>query len=209
MNKKSYIEELCVRYPELNPLKDKIKCAVDIMLMSYNSGGKILICGNGGSAADAEHISGELLKGFILKRIPDEEDLERLSSVLGEDSKKLQRGVPAIPLTSLSSVLSAYANDVDPSLVFAQLAYALGRQGDVLICISTSGNSTNVVKAASAARALGISTVALTGEGGGKLGGICDITLNVPATETYNVQEYHLPLYHAICAEIENVLFNK
>ena len=207
MDELNYIDDFAERYPDLGYLSGCILAAVDKMAECYKSGGKILICGNGGSAADAEHISGELLKGFISKRPADGAELEKLDAALGDKAKKLQRGIPAIPLTSLSAALSAFANDVDAELVFAQLTYALGRAGDVLICLSTSGNSKNVVAAAKVAREMGITTVALTGESGGELREICDITLAVPECETYKVQEYHLPIYHAICAELERILF--
>lgn len=207
MDELNYIDDFAERYPDLGYLSGCIFAAVDKMAECYKSGGKILICGNGGSAADAEHISGELLKGFISKRPADGAELEKLDAALGDKAKKLQRGIPAIPLTSLSAALSAFANDVDAELVFAQLTYALGRAGDVLLCLSTSGNSKNVVAAAKVAREMGITTVALTGESGGELREICDITLAVPECETYKVQEYHLPIYHAICAELERILF--
>ena len=207
MDELNYIDDLAERYPDLGYLSGCILAAVDKMAECYKSGGKILICGNGGSAADAEHISGELLKGFISKRPADGAELEKLDTALGDKAKKLQRGIPAIPLTSLSAALSAFANDVDAELVFAQLTYALGRAGDVLLCLSTSGNSKNVVAAAKVAREMGITTVALTGESGGELREICDITLAVPECETYKVQEYHLPIYHTICAELERILF--
>ena len=209
MNDAKYINGLVRRYPELDCVTADICEAFGKMLECYRMGGKLLICGNGGSAADSEHISGELLKGFMSKREPEGEELEKLTAALGESAKKLQRGIPAIPLTSLTSALSAFANDVEPELVFAQLIYALGKPGDVLICISTSGNSKNVVAAARVARELGITTVALTGQGGGALGAICDVTVAAPETETYKVQEYHLPIYHAICAELERILFQK
>ena len=207
MNGFNYIDDLVKRYPALEHLAEDIRGAVDKMLECYKNGGKILICGNGGSAADAEHISGELLKGFIAKRKTEGAELAKLSTALGSDAEKLQKGIPAIPLTSLTSVLSAFANDVDAELVFAQLTYALGKPGDVLVCLSTSGNSRNVAAAAKVAREMGITTVALTGESGGILGRICDVTLAVPEHETYKVQEYHLPIYHAICAELERILF--
>lgn len=207
MNGFDYIDDLVKRYPRLDYLADDVRRATDKMIECYRSGGKLLICGNGGSAADSEHISGELLKGFISRRQPHGEELEKLEQALGDDARRLQRGIPAIPLTSLTSVLSAFANDVEPELVFAQLTYALGKPGDVLVCLSTSGNSKNVVLAAKAAHALGITIVSLTGEGGGELAKICDVTLSVPERETYKVQEYHLPIYHAICAELERILF--
>jgi D-sedoheptulose 7-phosphate isomerase len=203
----NYINELCERYSELSPLAEAIKAAVDKITETYAKGGKILLCGNGGSAADCEHISGEMLKGFILKRTPEGEELSALASTMGEAAYALQRGIPAIPLTSLSASGTAFANDVDPALTYAQLTYALGKRGDVLIAISTSGNAKNVIYAVKAAGALGITTVALTGKNGGELGKICDISIVAPANETYKIQEYHLPIYHAICAEVERILF--
>ena len=202
-----YIANLQNRYPELSCVTEKVREAVDMIIESYRAGGKVLLCGNGGSAADSEHISGELLKGFMELRRPVGEELEALKGALGDDAVKLQRGVSAVPLTSLSASLSAFANDVDPELVFAQLTYALGKKGDVLICLSTSGNSKNVVRAARVARALGIKTIGMSGAGGGAFSEICDITIKAPERETYKVQEYHLPIYHAICAEVERILF--
>lgn len=205
----NYLDNLTVRYPELAPLKEKIGEAVDMIIESYKKGGKVLLCGNGGSAADSEHISGELLKGFMELRRPEGDELAAMTEALGEDAVKLQRGVAAVPLTSLSASISAFANDVDPELVFAQLTYALGKKEDVLICLSTSGNSKNVVKAAKVAKALGIKTIGMSGESGGAFLSICDVTINAPSRETYKVQEYHLPIYHAICAEVERILFVK
>jgi D-sedoheptulose 7-phosphate isomerase len=205
----NYIENLTSRYPELKFMENEVKRAIEAVVDCYKRGGKILLCGNGGSAADSEHISGELLKGFMSKRRPTEEELAKLSSALGscDLAAKLQRGIPAIPLTSLTASLSAFANDVDPELVFAQLVFALSSPGDLLMCLSTSGNSLNVVRAAQAAKALGLTVVSFTGEGGGKLLEISDLTLSAPEKETYKVQEYHLPIYHAICAEAEKILF--
>ena len=179
------------------------------ILDCYSACGKILLCGNGGSAADSEHIAGELLKGFLTKRTPNDRELTGLSLALGSEelAGKLQRGIPAIPLPSMSAAISAFSNDVDPELVYAQLVYALGKKGDVLIGLSTSGNSKNVVHAIKIAKSLGIKTIALTGRDGGELKNIADVTIRVPATETYKVQEYHLPIYHAICAEAERILF--
>ena len=203
----NYLEKLVDRYPELSGLSDSLESVVGAILFTNTYGGKILLAGNGGSAADCEHISGELLKGFMIDRFTDGEDLEALSYELSDDAKKLQRGLCTIPLPSLSSLITAYSNDVDPSLVFAQLVYSMGKRGDLLILLSTSGNSNNIVKAAKAARALGITVVSLTGRGGGKLAALSDILIDVPETETYRVQEYHLPMYHAICAEVERRLF--
>ncbi|MBR4873068.1 MAG: SIS domain-containing protein [Clostridia bacterium] len=192
----NHIEKLIERMPALAGCADAMCAAVDAICRAHLAGGKILLCGNGGSAADCEHISGELLKGFLLPR-PAEEGYP----------DALQRGVCAIPLTSMSAALSAFANDCDPALVFAQLTYAMGRAGDVFVGLSTSGNSRNVVEAAHVAKRAGLVTVALTGESGGALLDICDVTIRVPAKETYLVQEFHLPVYHALCAEVEARLF--
>ena len=194
----NHIEKLVERMPALAGCAEGMKAAVEAICRAHLAGGKILLCGNGGSAADCEHISGELLKGFLLPR-PAEEGYP----------DALQRGLCAIPLTSMSAALSAFANDCDPTLVFAQLTYAMGRPGDVFVGLSTSGNSKNVVEAAKVAKKAGLTTVALTGESGGALLDICDVTIRVPAKETYLVQEYHLPVYHAICAEVEERLFGK
>ena len=193
----NHIEKLVKRIPELKCCAEALTAAADAICEMHKCGKKILLCGNGGSAADSEHISGELLKGFLLKREPKEEWAP----------KALQGGIAAVPLPSLSASLSAFANDCDPTLVFAQLTYALGREGDVFLGLSTSGNSKNVVEAAKVARAAGLTTIAFTGNGGGKLAEICDVNVCVPATETYLIQEYHLPAYHALCAEVEERLF--
>ena len=204
-----YIDQLVERMPELEPMKAAIEEATGAILRMYADGGKVMLCGNGGSAADGEHIAGDLLKGFLLKRTPPAEEIEAMGAELGseQEATSLQRGVAAIPLSSLSGVFTAFCNDVDPSLVYAQLVYAMGMPQDVLMCLSTSGNSKNVVKAAQVAKANGIATIALTGGTGGKLAEICDIAIIAPSSETYRVQEYHLPIYHAICAQVEHNLF--
>ncbi len=202
-----FVDELTERYAALLPIKADISAAIEKIVESYRAGGKILIAGNGGSASDSDHIAGELIKGFLSKRTPKGEELLSLKAELSEDAEKLQRGICAIPLPQLSGVLSAFANDVDPSLVYAQLTYALGKKGDILIAISTSGNSVNTLKAAKCAKALGLTVISLTGESGGALLSASDICLRAPEKETFKVQEYHLPIYHAICAEVENILF--
>ncbi len=194
----NHIEKLIERMPVLAGCAEGMTAAVEAICHTHLADGKILLCGNGGSAADSEHISGELLKGFLLKR-PAEEDYP----------EALQRGLCAIPLTSMSAALSAFANDCEPSLVYAQLVYAMGRRGDVFVGLSTSGNSKNVVEAAKVAKRAGLVTVALTGESGGALLDLCDVVIRVPAKETYLVQEYHLPVYHAICAEVEARLYGE
>ena len=207
---KNYVKKTMETFPALITCRAEIEKAIDAILTMHKSGGKLLLCGNGGSAADCEHIAGELLKGFVLLRTPQGELLGQLSGELGEeDAKKLQQGVSAVPLPSLVGVGSAFCNDVDPALIYAQLVLTLGRKEDVLLCLSTSGNSKNVVQAAKTAKALGIRTVALTGASGGKLKDLCDIVICVPETETYRVQEYHLPVYHAICAQVEEALYGE
>ncbi len=204
-------ETLFARYPALISCESSLDAALCQFKDTYLAGGKVLICGNGGSCADAEHISGELLKGFLSKRPIPKADSDALSSLFGEESKeigdKLQRGIPAIPLTSLTSVLSAYANDVDPTLVYAQLVWALGRKEDLLIGISTSGNAENVFRALQVAKALGMKTLALTGEKDSRASSVADVTIKAPASLTYQIQEYHLPIYHYLCAQIEAFAF--
>ena len=208
---KNHIALLIERIPALAVCRADLERATDLLFNCYMNKGTILLCGNGGSAADSEHISGELLKGFLMRRTPDDVTIEKIGAHLGscEMAAKLQRGIPAIPLTSLSAVLSAFANDVDPELVFGQLVFAFGRENDAFLGLSTSGNSKNVVAAAQIAKAIGIPAIAMTGESGGKLKDICDVTIKVPACETYLIQEYHLPIYHAICAELEERAFGK
>ncbi len=198
------IEKIIHENPALAPCKDAMEKIASAIVTMQKNGGKLLLCGNGGSAADCEHISGELLKGFLSKRPLAADALPGLDTELRE---KLQRGIGAVPLTSLSALGTAFANDVDPTLSFAQAVLALGQKGDVVLGISTSGNARNVCAALQVAGAMGLTTVAMTGEGGGKMGKIADITLAVPERETYKVQQLHLPAYHAICAEVERVLF--
>ena len=207
---KNYVNFMIKQYPALEACCGDVEAAIEAVLAMHRNGGKLLLCGNGGSAADCEHIAGELLKGFLLRRTPENDLFDRLAKTMGaENAEKLQRGVSAVPLPSLVGVGSAFCNDVDPALVYAQLVLAMGRPEDVLLCISTSGNSKNVVYAAKAAKALGIRTVALTGGTGGQLRDLCDIVICVPETETYRIQEYHLPVYHALCAQVEEALFGK
>jgi len=195
--------ELYQRYPELSCCEAEIQAALDLMISTYKSGGKVLACGNGGSAADCEHIVGELMKGFMLKREVCDENIP-------EDLKcNLQRALPAISLPAQSAVISAFANDVEPSMAYAQLVYGYGKPEDLLICISTSGNSKNIVNAARVAKSLGVKTLALTGEKESMLSELCDVTVKVPETETYKVQELHLPVYHFLCAQVEKSFFGK
>ena len=200
------------RYEILSPVKQDIENAKDAIIGSFKSGGKLLLCGNGGSAADCEHIVGELMKGFLSKRRLSEELKQSMIKNAGYINKdwleKLQGGLPAISLTSAAALNSAFCNDVDPELVYAQQLMGLGDDRDVLLCISTSGNSKNVCAAATVGKALGIKVIGLTGKSGGKLKEIADICICAPETETYKVQELHLPIYHYICAEAEKHFFN-
>ncbi len=195
------MEELFTRYPALVSCQDKIGQALELIIHTYKNGGKILICGNGGSAADSEHFVGEMMKGFLLKRRVTD---PRLSEEL---KKGLQGALPAISLPSQSAILSAYINDVDPEMMYAQLVYGYATDKDLVIGLSTSGNSVNIVNAIKVAKAVGAKTLSLTGEKGGKLMELSDVTINVPEKETYKIQEYHLPVYHYLCAETEKYFF--
>ncbi len=195
-------------YRELVAVKDDIERAVDILCYCFGSGHKLLICGNGGSAADSEHISGELLKSFMRPRPIDKALKDSLLAMGMNESAvaSLEKGFPAIPLVSLTALSTAFSNDRLPETVFAQGVNALGNPGDVLIALTTSGNSANTLYAAMTAKAKGLNVISLTGSKGGKISGISDICIKAPADETYKVQEYHLPIYHHICAEIEKRL---
>lgn len=200
------------RYPELESCREDIESSVNSLISCYENGGKLLICGNGGSSADAEHISGELMKGFLKKRpLPPTEkaSLEKTFPKAALFLDELQGGLAAIALPSMIGVNSAFCNDVNPALVYAQGVYSLAKPGDVLLCISTSGSSENVVNAAIVAKAMGVKVLALTGNSGGRLFGISDICIRVPKGETYQVQELHLPVYHAVCALVEEHFFSE
>ena len=205
--------ELIKRYPSLESCKNEIFDAFESMKKTYQKGGKALIAGNGGSAADAEHISGELMKSFLFRRPIEEKTKTSLAEHFGkagiELASKLEGALPALPLVCLPGISTAFANDVDPSLTFAQLVYAIGKPGDVFIGISTSGNSGNIIKACMTAKAKGISTIGLTGQSGGKLNNFCDIVIHAPSNITFEIQEYHLPIYHAICAMLEAEFFGE
>ena len=198
------IEELNVRYPQLRSCEGAISRALNLLLACYRGGGKVLTCGNGGSAADAEHIVGELMKKFRRHRVIDPEITAKLPPEL---VAKLEGALPAVSLVSMSGILTAFANDVAWETAFAQQVLGLGRAGDVLIALSTSGNSANCVNAALVAKAKGVKVIALTGAAGGRLAELADAAICVPETETYKVQELHLPVYHALCASVEEELF--
>lgn len=206
-----YLEELVKRYPVLDAVKDDVRKAYELLEACYEQGGKLLIAGNGGSCADAEHIVGELMKGFVKRReVSDSfaECLRNADEVRGAElAKKLQGGLPAIALTGHAGLSTAYLNDVDGDLIFAQQTYGYGRPGDVLIGISTSGNAKNVMYAMTVAKALGMKTIGLTGKDGGALNREADVSVVVPETETFKIQELHLPVYHALCLMLEERFF--
>jgi len=205
------LNKLLNRYPQLAKCQDELKKATAAMINCYKNGGKILLCGNGGSCADCDHIVGELMKGFLKKRPLSTEQkaqMTNLSPLLDEETlSKLQGGLPAISLPSLTALNSAFCNDVDPELIYAQSVMAMGKTGDVLIAMSTSGNAKNVFAAAKVAKGLGLTVIGLTGKGGGNLSEISDICIRVSETETFKVQELHLPVYHYLCAATEEEFF--
>lgn len=208
-----HIDLLVERYPKLENVKQDIVDAYLVMEECYEHDGKLLIAGNGGSAADSEHIAGELMKRFKTPRpVPAEfaKKLKEIDSVRGEGlAKNLERGLMAVPLVAHEALTTAYINDVDGLGVFAQQLYGFGRPGDVFLGISTSGNSKNVMSATVVARALGIKVIGLTGAKGGELAEIADVAIKVPETETYMIQELHLPVYHCLCLMLEDRFFGK
>ena len=206
-----HLDNLIARYPILTIAKDSIARAYETLADCFAAGGKLLIAGNGGSAADAEHIVGELMKSFCLPRPMSAAFREAAESadpemgrILGEG---LQQGLPAIALSAHTALGTAWMNDCDPALVFAQQVAGYGRPGDVLLGITTSGNSLNIRYAAVAARAAGLKVLSLTGAPGGKIAALSDVCIHVPATETFKVQELHLPVYHCLCLMLEERFF--
>ena len=210
-------DTLIARYPALESCAADIRAAIAALCACYRAGGKLIVCGNGGSAADAEHIVGELMKGFLLPRHLDENILAKLHEACDATDpmtidyfmQNLQGALPAISLPSQLAISTAFSNDQAPDLTFAQQVLGLGTPGDVLLGITTSGNSKNVLYAFRMAKALGMKTIALTGAAGGKCtaGGYADITTHAPSDETYKIQEYHLPIYHTLCIAVEEEFF--
>lgn len=207
------LNELIERYPCLVSCKEEIRQAAEALINCYAKGRKVMICGNGGSCADADHIVGELMKGFLKKRPisgAQRQTMKNNCSALDDSIlDALQCGLPAISLCSTTALNTAFANDVDPSLIYAQNVFGLGKQGDILLCISTSGNANNVYAAAKVAKALGITVIGLTGGTGGLLKDISDICIIAPGTHTYKIQELHLPIYHFLCAATEAHFFGE
>jgi len=204
--KKIYLD-LFRRYPELVCEKDEISYAYEWLKETYINKGKILVCGNGGSAADSAHIVGELMKGFMLKReLPESEKAKFQNKELADG---LQGALPAISLVSEAALMTAFCNDCSPDLVFAQQVFGLMNENDTLICISTSGNSQNVLAAAETARVKGGKVISIAGQSGGRLAKLSDAIIRVPSTVTHEIQEYTLPVYHTLCAMLEENFFGE
>jgi len=205
------IEILVAKYPELADCAADFQSAFEELAATYRRGGKVLVCGNGGSAADSEHLVGELMKGYLARRSVPEAMRAKLLAAFPQDgaylAEHLQGALPTISLVSQVGLITAYANDVAPEMIFAQQVYGYGAPGDTLIGISTSGNSTNVVRAAQVARAMGVTAIGFTGRSGGALRSVCDITVRVPLDQTADVQERQLAMYHALCAMLEQEFF--
>lgn len=199
-----HLTELIQRLPELAGCQESILAAYQTLRDGFQSGGKVILCGNGGSAADADHWAGELLKGFKKAR---QLSLKDQGNLRPEIAARLQGALPAIPLTSFPAASTAFGNDVAPELAYAQLTWALGRRGDVFVGLSTSGNAANVCAAAEVARARGLRVIGLSGVTGGKLKDLCDVCLCAPSAETYRVQEYHLSIYHCLSLMLEENFF--
>lgn len=195
------MDNIFERYPQLKCCENDIEKGLNLIVETYKNNGKVLVCGNGGSASDCEHIVGELMKGFLNKRKIDD---KRLSQDLKEN---LQGALPAISLCSQTSLMTAFNNDLNPDYVFAQQVYGYAQENDLLIAVSTSGNSKNVLKAVEVANCVGVKTLALTGGNGGKIKEIATVAIRVPSDETYKIQEYHLPIYHYLCGMVEKEFF--
>ncbi|SFO18533.1 D-sedoheptulose-7-phosphate isomerase [Bacteroides xylanisolvens] len=208
----SNLDLLIMRYPHLECCKGNIIIAFEFIRDCYKNGGKLLVCGNGGSAADAEHIVGELMKGFKKARHLASIEVEKLveiDSLMGRTlADNLQGALPAIALDGHPALTTAYMNDCEPITCFAQQVYGYGCKNDVLFAISTSGNSRNVLYAVVAAKAKGMVVIGLTGENDSKLSAMSDVCIRVPSTETYQIQELHLPIYHCLCLMLEDYFFN-
>ena len=210
------IDELIKNYPALEVCRNDLKISAEKICDAFRAGNKLITCGNGGSAADALHIVGELMKGFALPRKIsdfDKDFTKSLEEIFPHDAeyfkKNLQCALPAISLVGETALTTAFANDNAPDLSFAQQLFGIGRRGDILLAISTSGNSANVVYAVEVAKVLGVTSIALTGQTGGKLKTLADISICVPTKVTYQIQELHLPIYHALCLAAENEFFSQ
>ena len=205
------LNKLVNRIEKLVHLKESIWKAAELLIETYQNGGKVLVCGNGGSSADAGHIVGELMKSFEAKRPLKSEIQQKLRLQFGERgillAEKLQQGLPAISLSEHTSLITAISNDLGGDFIFAQQVAGYGNPGDVLLALSTSGNARNVLDALMVAKAKGLKTIGMTGETGGKMKEFYDVLINVPETRTAYVQELHLPVYHALCMIVEKEIF--
>ena len=208
----NFINAFFDRHADLVPLKEQIIEACETLITAFESGNQLLLCGNGGSCADCDHIAGEFLKGFLLKRPANADFQKEMAEKYGDwgtdIAGKLQQGLPTISLVTHSAAISAFENDVDPELIYAQQVLAYGKPGDVLIGISTSGGAKNVAAAVVTANTLGLHTIGLTGKTGGKLAELADLALIMPKNETYRIQEDHLAVYHLLCAVVEYEMFD-
>lgn len=211
LSQQKILDELIERYPILSVCSDSIWQAYEILSACFENEGKLLVAGNGGSAADSEHIVGELMKGFVKHRYIDntmKEKIMQINPELGDSlCKNLQGALPAIALTGHTALSTAYLNDVEGTLGFAQQVFGYGRTNDVFLGITTSGNSQNILSAVVVAKAKGLKTIALTGRNGGKVKTMADLSIVVPVEETYKIQELHLPIYHALCLMLEDRFF--
>lgn len=209
----NHIEVLIERYPQLLECRESIQAAYDILKEAYTKDRKLLVCGNGGSASDSEHIVGELMKEFKLKREvyhDQAEAMQRIDPELGDIlAKHLQGALPAIALTGHSSLTTAFMNDSNPELIFAQQVNGYGKAGDVFLGISTSGNSRNILFAAVTAKSKGLKVIGLTGQKPNRLAQLADVCIQVTETETYKIQELHLPVYHCLCMMLEEHFFGR
>jgi len=206
-----HLQQLIERYPPLESVKSDIKASFEIIANSFANGGKLLIAGNGGSASDAEHIAGELMKNFVKKRKLPEVFQKRIEAsdpdIAAYLLPRLQPGLPVISLSAHYSLNTACINDIDGNITFSQQVYGYGKPGDVFLGITTSGNSKNIIYAAYTAKAKELKTIALTGSDGGRIKDIADISIIVPEKETYKIQELHLPVYHCLCLMLEEYFF--
>lgn len=213
MKKKAQLlfDECILKYPLLQQCSKDIINAFTLLVACYSSGGKVLVCGNGGSASDAEHIVSELMKKFKVKRPVDPITRDTLVSLGYEGAEhlasQLERALPAISLVSHTSIITAIANDIGGDMIFAQQVYGYGKKGDILIGLTTSGNSSNILTAVKVARALDMPVIGFTGESGGKMKALCNVTICVPDSITFQIQELHLPVYHLLCAMLEEEFF--
>lgn len=206
------IELLFSRYPALSGCRQDIEQAFQLLCGTYARGGKVLACGNGGSASDAAHIVGELMKSFARRRDIGPAREKLFAALPPEDAQymadRLEGALSALSLHGETALVSAFSNDVSPDLIYAQQVLGHGRPGDTLIALSTSGNSENILRAVQASKALGLHTVGFTGQSGGRLAACCDVCIRVPETETFRVQELHLPVYHTLCLMLEDAFFD-